>query len=408
MLALMRLSSRPAMRPLFAQRLSSSSRAALIKELRARTSAPMKKCADALSEAGGDVEEAATLLRKAGLAAAQKKASRGASDGVAAVAHGPAGLAVVELNSETDFVARNELFQALAGGIARTALSVAGAVAQPITELEPTAVRSAKLDGDSSTVEEAIGFAVSQLGENLVLRRACLLAAPAEGGTVASYVHNTYAPGVGRTAAAVVLRSSAADVDAVRALGEQIAMHIVASSPLYLERSAVPEAAVEHERSILSEQARASGKKQDVIDKMVEGRLRKYFAEVCLLEQPYVVEESAGTVSKVSMPISHVHACTQGCAANVSRMHSCTRRCTADVSHMQHACVCVHTRLRGGRARGCSGPPPPTACRARTLARACQAACMRDRNAPQPAPAPAPVPVPVLAGPRESESRSGC
>ena len=279
---------------------AASSRSALIKELRSRTSAPMKKCVEALNEANGDVDEAATILRKAGLAAAQKKAGRGATEGATAVAHGNGMLAVVEVNSETDFVARNELFQVLVGRIAQTALSLPAADSTTThVQLDPAAISAAPLDGDVSTVGEALGVAVSQLGENLVLRRACRLATPPEGGLVASYVHNTYSPGVGRTAAAVALRSSATDTDAVRTLGERLAMHVVAAAPQYLDRTAVPEEALERERTILAEQAAASGKSQQVIDKMVEGRLKKFYGEVCLLEQQFLIDDSAGAISKV-------------------------------------------------------------------------------------------------------------
>jgi elongation factor Ts len=286
-----------------------SSRATLIKELRARTSAPMKKCVEALAEAGDDIEQAVTLLRKAGLAAAQKKASRGATEGAVAVFHAPNAAALIELNSETDFVARNELFQALASGVARTALGMdagAGADAPPQSVLDTAIIGEATLvqaDGDAaaspSTVTEALGFGVSQLGENLVLRRAALLRAPEAGGVVGSYVHNSYSAGVGRTAAAVVLRSDAADTDALRQLGQQLSMHVVAAAPQFLSRESVDEAAVQRERDILLEQARQSGKPDNVIEKMVDGRLKKFYSEVCLLEQSYLIDEGAGSVSKV-------------------------------------------------------------------------------------------------------------
>lgn len=267
---------------------------------------PSSRCAEALEQANGDVEEAATLLRKAGLAAAQKKAGRGTSEGAVAVAHGPAGAAIVELNSETDFVARNELFQGLAGRIARTALGVSASAppSSAMVELDVAAIRAATVEAAAageppSSVEAAIGFAVSQLGENLVLRRACLLPTPVDGGVVASYAHNTYAPSVGLTVGAVVLKSKAADADALRALGEKLSMHIVAASPLYLNRAAVPDSAVARERDVLAEQAAQSGKPKHVVEKMVEGRLNKFYSEVCLLEQPFIIDDSAGSITKV-------------------------------------------------------------------------------------------------------------
>ena len=262
--------------PLIARALASAapSRTALIKELRARTAAPMKKCVEALDKASGDIEEAIAELRKIGLATAQKKASRGANEGAVSVFDGECALAIVEVNSETDFVARNDTFQGLAASIARTALSsgvdMSGG-AGPF-ELDVATLGAATLDGDAAPISEALGVAVGQLGENLVLRRACVLAAPPTGGVVCSYVHNTYSPGVGRTAAAVSLGSAAADTAALRDLGHKIAMHIVAASPLYLSRESVPAGALESEVAILREQALGEGKPEKIVDKMVEVR----------------------------------------------------------------------------------------------------------------------------------------
>lgn len=217
---------------------------------------------------------------------------------------------MIELNSETDFVARNELFQTLAGRIAQNALSAPPPDASPVCELDVAMLGASALApapdasaGEGSlTVESAVGFAVSQLGENLVVRRACLLQPPSDGGLVASYTHNTYSAGVGRTAGAVVLRSSVATGtggEALRALGEQIAMHVVAASPQYLDRASVPADAVQRERDMLSEQAAASGKPAAVVEKMVAGRLSKWYAEVCLLEQQYLIDDAAGSVANV-------------------------------------------------------------------------------------------------------------
>ena len=268
MLATMRPATSLLLRPALTRALvcaPAKSRTQLIKELRARTAAPMKICVEALESANGDVEEAMTILRKSGVSAAQKKASRGASEGAVAVAYESGTAAIVEINSETDFVARNELFQALASGVARTALGLAPSdAASPAAAivLDTTTISSAALaDAEPpSTVGEALGVAVSQLGENLVLRRACVLRAPADGGVVASYVHNGYSPSVGRTAAAVVLASAAADQAALQSLGEKLAMHVVAASPAYLERGSVDSAALQRERDILVEQAQSTGK----------------------------------------------------------------------------------------------------------------------------------------------------
>jgi elongation factor Ts len=288
---------------------SSSSRSALIKELRAITSAPMKECVKALKAADDDLEAAITILRKSGMAAAAKKAGRGATEGAACIAYTPDGAAcVLELNSETDFVARNAIFQELALGVARSALGLDAPTTAASAELDITSVSQASLDGKSmadadvasaTSVTEALGIAVSKLGENIVLRRACLLTPPAAGGLVCGYVHNTYAPDVGKTAAAVVLQSAATDVEALRSLGQKLAMHVVAASPLFLDRTSVDAAALERERAILVEQATESGKPAPVVEKMVEGRLKKYYGEVCLVEQTYMIEPDAGSVAKV-------------------------------------------------------------------------------------------------------------
>lgn len=281
-------------------------RMALIKELRALTSAPMKNCVSALKESGGDLEEAVVLLRKSGLAAAKKKATRGADEGAIALAHGPDGLAVVEISSETDFVARNEIFQRLAVDVARTALAQAAPAAQggAVDVLETEVLGASALAGGATSVSDALGHAVGTLGENLVLRRACVLRPAPEGGALVGYVHNSYSEGVGRTAAAVSLRSATPKVDELRALGQKLAMHVVASKPAYLDRAAVPEAVLARERDIFREQAaaeyRESGKPQKMVDHIVEGRLKKlFYSEACLLEQEYVIEDSAGSVAKV-------------------------------------------------------------------------------------------------------------
>jgi len=283
--------------------LSAKPKTELIKELRARTSAPMKKCVDALAAAEGDLDAAVDWLRKAGIATAQKKAGRGANEGAVVVASDEAGLVMVELNSETDFVARNGVFHALAGAVAKQALSLvqAGAGAGSY-EIDQAALASLPLpkEGEAGMVlaSEAISMAVSQLGENLVLRRARVLPIPLDGGVVASYVHNSYAPGLGRTVAAVALRSQA-EPEALKALGGQLAMHVVAAAPQYLSRDEVSQAHLERERNVLTEQATASGKPAATIEKMVQGRLGKFYQEVVLLEQQYLIEEKAGSVSKV-------------------------------------------------------------------------------------------------------------
>jgi elongation factor Ts len=286
--------------------MATSPKTALIKELRARTSAPMKKCVDALAAADGDLDAAVDWLRKSGVATAHKKAGRGANEGAVVVASDEAGCVIVELNSETDFVARNGIFHELANTVARESLSfVRGGSAgrSGPYEIDQAALAALPLPqegegGGSVPASEAISMAVSQLGENLVLRRACALPIPAEGGVVTSYVHNAYAPGLGRTVAAVALRSQA-DPTALQALGTNLAMHIVAAAPRYLSRGEVDEEVLDRERSVLTEQAAASGKPAATIEKMVEGRLGKFYKEVALLEQEYIIEDKAGDVSKV-------------------------------------------------------------------------------------------------------------
>jgi len=283
--------------------MGTSPKTALIKELRARTSAPMKKCVDALAAADGDLDAAVDWLRKSGVATAHKKAGRGANEGAVVVASDEAGLVVLELNSETDFVARNGIFHELANTVAKESLSfVRGGSRSGPYEIDRAALAALPLPrvGEGGTVlaSEAISMAVSQLGENLVLRRACVLPIPAEGGVVTSYVHNAYAPGLGRTVAAVALRSQA-DPAALQALGTNLAMHIVAAAPRYLSRGQVDQAHLDRERSVLTEQAAVSGKPAATIEKMVEGRLGKFYKEVVLLEQEYIVEDKAGDVSKV-------------------------------------------------------------------------------------------------------------
>uniref|UniRef100_A0A7S0Q9L7 Elongation factor Ts, mitochondrial n=1 Tax=Coccolithus braarudii TaxID=221442 RepID=A0A7S0Q9L7_9EUKA len=265
--------------------------------MRARTSAPMKKCVEALNASSGDIDEAIAWLRKAGVASAHKKAARGASEGVIAMAEADGALALVEINTETDFVARNDVFRELTHAVCANALSI-DTLGKNV--VEPIAIDM--LNGttlpDGSLVQDSIGVAMTQLGENIVLRRATRLSLSGEG-VVVGYVHNAYSPRMGRTGAAVALSSAASDVGALRELGLQLAMHVVAASPIALSKEMVDEAHIQRERDILTEQALSSGKPQNVIDKMVAGRLNKYFQEVALLEQAYVLDEQGGSVRKV-------------------------------------------------------------------------------------------------------------
>ena len=244
-----------------------------VKELRGKTGAGMMDVKKALVETDGDMEAAIDLLRVKGLAKADKKAGRTAAEGLVGVAvEGGVGVAV-EVNSETDFVARNPVFQEMVSSIARTALGVAGDV---------EALKAAGMG--AKTVAETVTAQVATIGENLSLRRSARI----EADVVASYVHNAAAPGMGRIGVLVGLNSTG-DKSALEALGKQIAMHVAATSPAALGEADLDPALVEREKQVLTEQARESGKPDHVIEKMIVGRMNKFFQEVCLLKQTYVV-----------------------------------------------------------------------------------------------------------------------
>jgi elongation factor Ts len=252
--------------------------AALVKELREKTGAGMMDCKKALGETGGDIEGAVDWLRKKGLSAAAKKAGRVAAEGLVGVAaEGKAG-AVVEVNSETDFVARNESFQ----GFVR-AVTVLALATDDVEKL-----KAAQAPGAGRTVADQLTHLVATIGENMNLRRAKRLAV--EQGVVVSYVHNQIAPGLGKIGVLVALES-AADPAKLAAAGRPIALHVAAASPLFLDIASVDPAALEREKDVLREQARASGKPENIIEKMVEGRLRKYYEEAVLLEQVSVMDQ---------------------------------------------------------------------------------------------------------------------
>lgn len=251
--------------------------AALVKELRDKTGAGMMDCKRALTETSGDIEGAVDWLRKKGLAAAAKKAGRVAAEGLVGVtAQGPAG-ALIEVNSETDFVARNDSFQDFVRRTADIALAKNGELAQ---------IESAAFPG-GGTVAEKLTSLVATIGENMTLRRATALKVAK--GIVASYMHNAASPGLGKIGVLVALESTA-DSDRLMALGKQLAMHVAAAAPQSLSIAEVDPKALERERAVLREQAATSGKPAAVIEKMVEGRLRKYYEDVVLLEQLYVVD----------------------------------------------------------------------------------------------------------------------
>ena len=250
----------------------------LVKELRDKTGAGMMDCKKALIESDGEIETAVDWLRKKGLATAAKKAGRVAADGLVAVAADGSRAAVVEVNAETDFVARNEAFQGFVRTIADLALSVGG---------DLDALNAADFPGTGRTVADELTHMVATIGENLTLRRVAHCTAP-EGGCVATYVHNSVAPGLGKSAVAVALGGGRSE--ALATLARQLAMHVAAARPEAVSVADVDAGKLDREREILADQARASGKPEEIIAKMVEGRLRKYYEEVVLLEQVFVID----------------------------------------------------------------------------------------------------------------------
>ncbi|MFD2261279.1 translation elongation factor Ts [Lacibacterium aquatile] len=252
--------------------------AALVKELREKTGAGMMDCKKALTENNGDIEAAIDWLRTKGLAAAAKKAGRVAAEGlVGAAAEGTKG-ALIEVNSETDFVARNETFQSFVADSAKVVLT-AGA------DIE--AVKTAAYPGAGKTVAEQLTDHIATIGENMSLRRAAVLSV--NDGVVATYIHSAVVPNLGKIGVLVALESTG-DNAKLQALGKQIAMHIAAANPMSLNIASVDPAALEREKAILVEQSRASGKPDNIIEKMVEGRIRKFYEEVVLLEQVFVID----------------------------------------------------------------------------------------------------------------------
>ena len=250
--------------------------AALVKDLREKTGAGMMDCKKALTENGGDLEQAIDWLRKKGLSAAAKKSGRVAAEGLIGVASTANKAAMVEVNAETDFVARNEAFQALVEGVAKVALEIGEDV---------EAIKAAPFPGESRTVGEQITHLVATIGENMSLRRARVMSV--KQGAVATYLHNSLKPGLGKIGVLVALEG-ASELAALEVLGRQVGMHVAATNPAAHDTSAVDPAALERERAVLTEQARASGKPDAIIEKMVTGRIAKYYEEVVLLEQVWV------------------------------------------------------------------------------------------------------------------------
>ncbi len=251
--------------------------AAMVKELRETTGAGMLDCKKALVEANGNMETAVDWLRKKGLASAAKKSSRIAAEGLVAVyVEGNRG-AAVEVNSETDFVAKNDIFQAYVEDAAKVALANNGDV---------EAMKNAA-DASGKTFGERLTDMVARIGENMNLRRAKVVSV--NNGLVCSYIHNAARAGLGKIGVLVALESTA-DKAQLADLGKHIAMHVAAAQPIALNVASVDPAAVEHEKSIFAEQAAASGKPAAIIEKMVDGRIRKFYEEVVLEEQNYIMD----------------------------------------------------------------------------------------------------------------------
>ena len=253
--------------------------AGMVKELRDKTGAGMMDCKAALGETAGDLEAAVDWLRKKGLVKAAKKAGRVAAEGLITVESSGRKAVMVEVNSETDFVARNDTFQTFAREVAKLALETDGSV---------EAIEAAHIPGGSATVRDRLNELIATIGENMTLRRAVKM--EVREGFIATYVHSAVAEGLGRIGVLVALESGG-DADKLGKLGRQIAMHVAAASPLALDPESLDPAVVQRERGIHLEQARASGKPENVVEKMVEGRIRKFYEEAVLLKQTFVIDQ---------------------------------------------------------------------------------------------------------------------
>ncbi len=251
--------------------------AALVKELREKSGAGMMDCKKALAETDGDIEAAIDWLRAKGIAKADKKSGRTAAEGLIGVASSGTKAVVVEINSETDFVARNDAFQGLVRGVAEVALTTDGSV---------DAIGAAVYPATGKPVSESIKDAIATIGENMNLRRAAALSV--EDGVVATYIHNAAADRLGKLGVLVALKSTG-NKDVLSAIGRQVAMHVAATAPLAVRPEDVDQAVADRERAVFIEQSRASGKPDNIIEKMVEGRMRKFFEEVALLSQAFVI-----------------------------------------------------------------------------------------------------------------------
>jgi elongation factor Ts len=259
--------------------------ATMVKDLRDKTGAGMMDCKAALNETAGDMEAAVDWLRAKGLSKAAKKAGRVAAEGLIGLAAEAKQAALVEVNSETDFVARNDQFQEMVKTIATDALKAKGDV---------ETLAKAKFGGGKASVADHLKEMIGAIGENMTLRRSAYVSV--KNGVVSSYVHNSIAPGLGKIGVIVALESNG-DAEALKNFGKQVAMHIAAANPQAITVDSLDPAAVARERAVLTEQAKESGKPAAVVEKMVEGRLRKFYEEVVLLSQAFVHDPET-TVAK--------------------------------------------------------------------------------------------------------------
>ncbi len=259
--------------------------AQMVKELRDKTGAGMMDCKSALGETGGNLEQAVDWLRKKGLAKAAKKAGRIAAEGLVAAALTATKGVVVEVNSETDFVARNDLFQGLVKMIADIALT-----AGPDIE----SIKAAK--AGTITVAEALADTIAKVGENMTLRRAAALSVAQ--GAVASYVHNSVSEGLGKIGVIVALESQG-DADELKRFGRMLAMHVAAANPQALDAAGLDADVVRREKEVLADKYKAQGKPANVIDKIVESGLKTFYKEVCLLDQTFIHPPERGVAQAI-------------------------------------------------------------------------------------------------------------
>lgn len=276
--------------------------AAMVKELRDKSGAGMMDCKKALAENDGSIDGAIDWLRKKGIAAVAKKAGRIASTGLVAVARSSddKSAAVIEVNSETDFVAKNDMFQ--------TAVSKISTIAAEGADTEDKILTSPFSD-ESATVKDEMTRLVATIGENMNFRRVERLTV--ENGVVSTYLHGPLKPNMGKIGVIVSVESTASDKDALLELGKNVAMHVCVNTPEYLDQNDVDPEAAAREKKVLVEQAEASGRPAAAIEKMVEGRMRKYYEEVCLLDQPFVMDSKvkvkemvANTAKELGAPIA--------------------------------------------------------------------------------------------------------